>query len=318
MDIENNPQGLSLDQAFEQLKANRNQTPQEEHFDEVSEEVVEEVQEEEESEEELEESEEGSEEEEGEAEEEESEEPEEEIFELEIDGEQVEVSLDELHKGYLRHNDYTRKRQTDARRAKELEAEYQTKLESLERAIVSNRAQDETQYQKVVQAMNNSTDPAQRQQLHYQALQLQQAISQRQALQKQTADLQTKAQAAQQEAKLAEQVELLRTEYEDWDSKQEELVGYLTKQGFDDFSPFVDARMAIMIDKAKQFDELQQTREKVVKKKIKRKVPKTVKAGQGEKAFNVNQEKVQNLSNNFAKSKNIKDALALLQARRGR
>ena len=316
---ENNPQGLSLDQAFTQLKANRQQAPQQEHLEDENVEVVEEEAIEGNTEYEFEEdTEEGTEESETEEEEVEPEEAEdEEIFELEIDGEQVDVSLDELHKGYLRHNDYTRKRQIDAKKAKDSELQYATKLQTLETAIAQNTSQEQQQYQQVVKAMNESQDPAQKRDLHYKALQLQQAISQRQALHKQTTDLQARNKQAQEEASLNEQVALLATEFEDWDTKKEELAGYLQSNGVTDFSPYINAQMAIFVDKAKQFDALQQQRKTVVSKKIRRKVPKTLKAGQGEQSYNVNNDKVKSLSNNFSQSGNIKDALALMQAKRG-
>jgi hypothetical protein len=318
MSIENNPsQGLTMDQAMEQLRASHNQTPEEEQLEEGLEEEVVEVGSEEESELEPEESDDDDQDEtEGEGEEDTDEAADEEVFEVEIDGELTEVTGDELVKGYLRHNDYTRKRQADAKRAKELESDYQGKLGQLDQMLTQNISSEELQMQQIQQQYNSVSDDATRQQLHYQYLQLQQAVQGRTAQQQRVQQQLQLAQQAQAEANLKEQLDLLNVQFENWDTKKEELAGYLSNKGFDDLSMFVDARMAELVDKAKQFDELQQTRETVVKSKLKRKVPKTVKAGQGEQKFNVDQQKVSKLSNNFNESRSLKDALALLQAKR--
>ena len=319
-DINTPNAGLTIEQAMQQLNASRNQAPEQmEELEEDQQEVeAPVVDDDEELEVETEESEDDDQEDtEEEAEGEESEETaDSEVFEIEIDGELQEVTGDELVKGYLRHSDYTKKRQADARRAKELESDYQGKLGQLDQMLTQNISSEELQMQQIQQQYNSVSDDATRQQLHYQYLQLQQAVQGRTAQQQRVQQQLQLAQQAQAEANLKEQLDLLNVQFEDWDTKKEELTGYLSNKGFDDLSMFVDARMAELVDKAKQFDELQQTRETVVKSKLKRKVPKTVKAGQGEQKFNVDQQKVSKLSNNFNESRSLKDALALLRAKR--
>lgn len=309
--------GLTLDQAFAQLKASRDaQAPEPEQLDDDSVEV-------EDTEEDDYDFEDGAEEgDDLDAEEsEESEEPSEddvpEVWTVEIDGEEVEVTTEELHKGYLRHNDYTKKRQADAKRAKELEAQYATKLSQLDQALRANVSAEEAQYNRILKEYQSATDEGTKRSKHYQLLQLQQNINTRkQALANAENARQMNAQAAA-EAYWAEQEEQLRIQYEDWDTKKEELKGYLEGLGFEDLSMFGHAKMADIVDKARQFDELQQKRKKVVSKKIKRKVPSVVKPGQGEKKFSLDRAKIAALEARFAKTGNLKDAQALLRAKRG-
>jgi len=318
-------QGLTLDQAVTQLQANRqSDSSQEQPDNELVDEVVEDADELEDSSEEVDqedteqdsEEDDGLETEEGEGSEEVSEE--EEIFEVEIDGAPVEVTGDELVKGYLRNNDYTRKRQADAKVARELEASYQGKLEQLDQALSANISAEEQSMQAIAQQYKQATDQGTQQALHYQYLQLQQKIQARNTQQQQLQahkQMQTQAQA---EAYFNEQQGILTSTFEDWTDRGPKMKGYLEGVGFSDFSPFVDAKMAELVDKAMQFDNLQQTRDTVVKKKLKRKVPKTVQAAQGEKTFKADQRQVNDLTNNFSASRNINDALALLRAKKGK
>jgi len=315
-------QGLTLDQAFAQLKASRGQAPVTEHLeDEDGVDVVDELDDEfvaDESEETDEDSEGDDQEEDAEGTDEEAAaEDTPEVWEIEIDGETVEVTTEELHKGYLRNNDYTRKRQADAKKAKELETEYTGKIAQLNQALAQNVSQEQQQLAGLQQKYKTATDDATRRNVHYQMLQLQQNIGTRQQALAQAEALQKQTLNAAAEAYWNEQEELLRTQYDDWDTKKVEFKDYLTSLGFEDLSMFGHANMATLVDKAKQFDELQQKRKQVAKTKIRRKVPQVLKAGQGEKKFNVDKHAVQQLEARFAKTKSIKDAQALLRAKRG-
>lgn len=325
----NNPKGLTLDEAYAQLTASRKQAPKGEQLDdEAGVDVVDEDLDLEEEEEDFDtedvdedtDPDEDDDPDDGEedSDNEDGEEGEDEIFEIEIDGEVVEVTAEELHKGYLRHNDYTRKRQADAKKAKEFEAEYQDKLTQLNQALAQNVSADEAQLHKLNQQYQQSTDEATKRGIHYKMLQLQQNIQTRKAAMEKSSALQQQTQAAQQEAYWAEQEELLKVQFEDWDTKKVELIEYLQGQGFEDLGMFAHSSMATLVDKAKQFDELQQKRKSVAKKKLKRKVPKTLKAGQGEKKFSQDRALIKSLEARFAKTGSIKDAQALMKAKRGK
>jgi hypothetical protein len=323
-DINTPAKGLTLDQAFTQLKASRGKsqaTPdqlEDENVDVVDEDLDGEdfnadalVDDSEDSEgDDLDEDSEDSEG--GDAEEEA------EVWEIEVDGETVEVTTEELHKGYLRNNDYTRKRQADAQKAKALETEYTTKLTQLNTALQQNVSQDQQTLHQLQQKYKSAPDDATKRNLHYQMLQLQHNIGTRQQALQQAKALQEQTAQASAEAYWHEQEEILRGQYDDWDSKKNELAGYLQSQGFEDLSMFGHAKMASLVEKAKQFDELQQKRNIVAKKKIRRKVPAVLKAGQGEKVFRADKKVVQVLESRFAKTNSIKDAQALLRARRGK
>lgn len=319
----NTPQGLTLDQAYEQLHPSRESDSQEEQSEELVDGVVEDAEELEDGSEEVdqEDSEQDSEEdddqeaEEGEESEEGSEE--EEVFEVEVEGETIDVTGEELVKGYLRHNDYTRKRQADAKVARELEASYNEKLSQLDTALSTNISAEQQRMQAIQQQYGKETDQATQQSLHYQYLQLQQSLQARNTQQQQLVAHQQQQTSAVAEAYFNEQQGVLNDMYEDWGARGPKLKGYLEGVGFSDFSPFVDAKMAELVDKARQFDDLQQTRDTVVKKKLKRKVPKTVKAAQGEKKFKADQRQVNALAGNFSESRSIDDAMALLRAKRG-
>ena len=318
-DVNNPNVGLTIDQAVAQLAANREQAQETEQLDNVSvDEVVDQEYEDTLESEEYEEEELESEDDDLEEEGEESEDSEEDdVWEIEVDGETVEVTTEELHKGYLRHNDYTRKRQADAKRAKDLESEYQGKLEQLNQALAQNVSAEQRQYAQLQQEYQRTTDEGQKRDLHYRLLQLQQTINHQAQMNQQAQQLQQQTQQAQFEAYWGEQQDLLRVQYEDWDTKREELKSYLSDAGFEDMSMFAHHKMAELVDKAKQFDELQLKKKSVLNKKIKRKVPKVMKAGQGERQFNANTKKIAELEAQFNRTGSIKDAQALMQARKG-
>ena len=326
--IENTPtQGLTLDQAFAQLKASRGQTDdtsqhlEDEDGVDVDEEGLDDEDFETDDSAELDDEDsdddgQDDDSEEGDESEESEEEPD--VWEIEIDGEQVEVSTEELHKGYLRQQDYTRKRQADATQAKALEKEYNDKLAQLNTALEQNVSSEQRQLAALNQQMAQAPDDATKRGIHYKMLQLQQTISTRQQALGQAEALRTQGSAAKQEAYWNEQEAALRVTYEDWDTKKAELTDYLQAEGFTDLSMFAHATMAKLVDKAKQFDELQQKRKTVASKKIRRKVPTVLKPGQGEKKFSADRNLVKKAESRFAKTGSIKDAQALLKLKRGK
>tara|TARA_R110002153_G_scaffold116968_2_gene260942 strand:+ start:5936 stop:6880 length:945 start_codon:yes stop_codon:yes gene_type:complete len=310
MSIENTPtQGLTIDQAVQQLQTNREQTQipeqlQEEEVEEVvgEEEVLtgdENLEDDSDSEPSLDDSESSE---------------EEEVFLVQVGDEEVEVSGDELTKGYLRQQDYTKKRQADGKAAKELQAQYTAKLSELDNLLAQNVSQEQTQLQQLNQRMQQTQDPQEREQLHYKQLVLQQQVSQKAQQAEAIKNFQNQSELAAQQASQAEQISLLNDQYENWPAKAEELKGYLETEGFTDLSVFVDARMAAIVDKAKQFDALQQQKVLVQSKKLKRKVPNTLKAGAGEKQFNQSNQALEGVRNQFANSRSLNDAFNLLKA----
>jgi hypothetical protein len=323
--IENTPaKALTLDQAFAQLKASRGQTDDtDQHLEDedgvdVDEEVDDDFETEDTDLDDEDSEDDGSEDDDEEGDESEESEEDPDVWEIDIDGEQVEVSTDELHKGYLRQQDYTRKRQADATKAKALEKEYETKLSQLNTALEQNVSSEQRQLAALNQQMSAAPDDNTKRGIHYKMLQLQQTIATRTQALGQAEALRTQGSAAKQEAYWNEQEAMLRVTYEDWDTKKVELKDYLQAEGFTDLTMFAHATMAKLVDKAKQFDELQLKRKTVASKKIRRKVPTVLKAGQGEKKFSVDRNLVKKAESRFAKTGSIKDAMALQKLKRGK
>ena len=279
------------------------QTASEETKATVDEEVVEETKEAENTEEEAPE--------EGQAEEEveeevsaESEESEEEEFEVvaeedlkytvKVDGEELEVGIDELKNGYQRQADYTRKSQALAEQRKETE-KIQSERQRLEqeRQMYANGLQmlQEQQtaklqdFDKVEWETLKQEDPyaymikkdeyrdAQERVGNLQAEQ--RLVQQEQAQQMQ----QARAHFVQQE--YARLVDAL-PEWNDKDSTiKKDIQEYATSAGFkpEEINQLADHRSILVIKKAMEFDKL--TKKVAPKKKAVKKVPKVQKAGRG-------------------------------------
>ena len=278
------------------------QTASEETKATVDEEVVEETKEAENTEEEAPE--------EGQAEEEveeevsaESEESEEELeivaeedlkYTIKVDGEELEVGIDELKNGYQRQADYTRKSQALAEQRKETENIQSERMQlEQERQMYANGLQmlQEQQtaklqdFDKVEWETLKQEDPyaymikkdeyrdAQERVGNLQAEQ--RLVQQEQAQQMQ----QARAHFVQQE--YARLVDAL-PEWNDKDSTiKKDIQEYATSVGFrpDEISQLADHRSVLIIKKAMEFDKL--TKKVAPKKKAVKKVPKVQKAGRG-------------------------------------
>lgn len=213
---------------------------------------------------------------------------EEDFYEITLADEQgVEQKLDvpasELVEGYLRNQDYIKRRNT-------LSTEHSTKMKEVEQARdeYSKRLEmlvddDVAEYNDLYNGTDwdrlSTTDPetynAQRNRLY----DLYGRIQERQA--NRTAITQERKQREQQElhGKLREQQDILENAIPDWSEQREQVKQYLSSQGIQDFSHFVDAGMALMAYKAKEFDRLTSKRENLAKQKVAKKVPKVLKPG---------------------------------------
>jgi len=268
-------------------------------------------------------------EEEGEYEDEEEAEGEEETLDyyaVKLDGEEVEVSLDELQSGYQRQKDYTKKTQALAEQRKAYEAkaaEIETlQTQYLQQAQLANELlnRDLKRYESVDWATLKTEDP-----VGY----LQKQIEVGEIKQEQAA-LQQQAQAAyehNQKAQAEERVQHLEmqrkealTLFPDWkDSTKQEahkqkLFSYGSSIGYSDeeLGTIVNARDLVMLDKAMKYDSLQATKKGITKKTTAPAIRKRVKvkgvAPKGSKRMKVQAEK----SDNLRKSGSLKDAAALM------
>ena len=288
---------------------------QDESLDEESEEEDEAEAEEEEAEEESEE----SDDEDGEA-----------LYAVTINGEEQEVTLDELTKGYSRQSDYTRKTQKlaeDFKNLTELETQWKQEMESTqqERAQYANalenvinaslknlnkfdvdwddlRQNDREEYLLKRDEYREAQDNIQKQQREYQGLQ-----------QKQQQEMAQQFQQAKQEefSKLVDKLP-------DWgdDKKRAELGNsvreYALSQGYskEEINSLVDHRSVLVLLKAKQFDDLNKS--DVKSKKLKNK-PKVVRPGKGnEKGENSKSKRTAKMKR-LRSSGHVDDAASILE-----
>lgn len=274
------------------------QTANEETEATVDEEVVEDTQEAEEVEEEA------PEEEEGQAEEETEEEVEEEEFDvvaeedlkytIKVDGEELEVGIEELKNGYQRQADYTRKSQALAEQRKETEA-IQSERQRLEqeRQMYANGLQMlQEQQSSKLQEFNNidwtalkADDPYQymlKKDEYRDAQEKVQNVQQQQMLiQQEQAEEAQKARAHFVQQEYNRLVEAL-PEWNDQESTiKKDVQEYARSVGFlpEEINQLADHRSVLVIKKAMEYDKL--TTKVAPKKKAVKKVPKVQKSGRG-------------------------------------
>ena len=288
---------LGLLDSDEETPESKEEQPseEEESTEETQDESLEEVSEEEEE----------SEDEESE-EEEESEESEEEsddkdaLYEVRVDGEDHEVTLDELVKGYSRQSDYTKKTQALAASREEAElskSQYEAALPELQHL--------KQQYVDALgQVINNSMAGLERFNIDWETLkeddreeyllkrdefrQAQESIQRtQQQRQHEAENMQREAQDSHQRMVEQEQAKLVKMvpEWGKAETRQSlaiELRDYALSQGFtkEEISSLIDSRSFVALMKAMKYDALSGT--KIKAKKIKNK-PKVIRSGTGTK-----------------------------------
>jgi hypothetical protein len=293
-------QGSAEDAANQILSMwdSQEQTANEETEATVDEEVVEDTEEAEEVEEEA------PEEEEGQAEEETEEEVEEEEFDvvaeedlkytIKVDGEELEVGIEELKNGYQRQADYTRKSQALAEQRKETE-QIQSERQRLEqeRQMYANGLQmlQEQQSSKLQEFENvdwtalKTEDPYQymlKKDEYRDAQEKVQNVQQQQMLiQQEQAEEANKARAHFVQQEYSRLVEAL-PEWNDQESTiKKDVQEYAKSVGFlpEEINQLADHRSVLVIKKAMEYDKL--TQKVAPKKKAVKKVPKVQKSGRG-------------------------------------
>ena len=308
--VENTPEGRfervregSAEDAANQILNmwdSQEQTASEETDTPVDEEVVEETEEAEEVEEEA-----PEEEEEGQAEEETEEEVEEEEeteivaeedlkYTIKVDGEEIEVGIDELKNGYQRQADYTRKSQALAEQRKETE-QIQSERQRLEqeRQMYANGLQMLQEQQNARLQEFNSTDwEALKNEDPYQYMlkkdeyrdaqeKVQNVQQQQVIIQQERADEAQKARAHFVQQEYARLVQALP----EWNDKEstvkKDVQEYAKSVGFlpEEINQLADHRSVLVIKKAMEYDKL--TTKVAPKKKAVKKVPKVQKSGRG-------------------------------------
>jgi hypothetical protein len=279
------------------------QTANEETNTPVDEEVVEETQEAEEVEEETPEPE-SEEEEEGQVEEETEEQVEEEEYDvvaeedlkytIKVDGEELEVGIEELKNGYQRQADYTRKSQALAEQRKETEQIQSERMQlEQERQMYANglhmlqeqQSAKLQEFDKVDWENLKTEDP-------YQYMLKKDEYRDAQDKVNNVAEQRAIIQQEQQQAMHKARADFVQQEYSrlvdalpEWNDKgstiKKDIQEYATSVGFrpEEISQLADHRSVLIIKKAMEFDKL--TKKVAPKKKAVKKVPKVQKTGRG-------------------------------------
>lgn len=254
-----------------------------------TEEAVEEIEDEAESEEGKPEGEDPAEEE-AEEEEEEYEEVAEPVYSVKQDGKVIQVTLDELTKGYQRQSDYTRKTQELAETRKQFTAEQQ--------AVTEERVQYQSALNQFNQMLQEQTaefeqidwnelaelDPTQYLIKKEEQRELQTKQMRVNAEHQRVRQIQQQQMQRQHQELLNHEMTMLEEAFPEWKDpvKREKLANswenYALTQGYepDDVKAITDHRALKILDKARKYDQLQATSTK--KKKLV-KVPKTAKPG---------------------------------------
>jgi hypothetical protein len=282
---------LSMWDSQEQTASEVTETP-------VDEEVVEETKEAEEVEEEAPE--------EGQAEEETEEEvTEEEEFEvvaeedlkytIKVDGEELEVGIDELKNGYQRQADYTRKSQALAEQRKETEGIQSERMQlEQERQMYANGLQMLQEQQSAKLNDFSSVDwETLKQEDPYAYMIKKDELRDAQEKVQNVAQQQQYIQNEQVQQQQAAKSEFVRTEYArliealpEWEDTtstiKKDIRDYASSVGFrpEEIDQLADHRSVLVIKKAMEFDKL--TKKVAPKKKAVKKVPKVQKSGRGD------------------------------------
>jgi len=238
-----------------------------------------------------------------EAEEEESEESDDEdeeaLYAVTVNGEEHEVSLDELMKGYSRQSDYTKKTQELSQGRKEIEEakfNYDSALTQMQQErqhyvnqlnqILQNSSNNLQEYNKIDWDALKEDDPIEYVKMkedYREGKEKMQALDQQRqmAMQQQQAE----AQKVQQEVIQGERAKMVEAIPEWGDpEKQKELAtdvkNYALSQGFseEELNSLVDHRSVLVLMKAAKYDALENA--DVKSKKLKNK-PKVIRAGSG-------------------------------------
>jgi cytochrome oxidase Cu insertion factor (SCO1/SenC/PrrC family) len=271
-----------------------------------------------------------SEEDEEESETEESDEDEEDpVYAIKVDGEDIEVSLDELLKGYSRNSSFTRKSQALAEDRKQIET-LQTQYTQEMQQIQSERAQYAQHLQSVIENSNldqfanvdwdrlKTEDPIEFVTKREELREAQENIARVQYAQQAAVAKNKETQQHQWQQSVKSEHAALVEKIPDWGDpgKQKELAGelrsYASSVGFQDaeIESLIDHRSFIVLNKARLYDEMQRANPKA--KKLKNK-PRVIRGSKAATAKSQSKSKRAALRNRLSKTGNVNDAAILLE-----
>ena len=271
-----------------------------------------------------------------EAEEEESEEDEVEeepdVYAVKVDGEELEVSLEELVQGYSRHSDYTRKtqelasqrdnmaqmQQQWASEISQAQAERQQYMEAIGQFVQQSMVGLE-QYASVDWESLREEDPIAFVTKKEEFRDAQERVRQAQAQQGVEAEKQKQEFAKIKQMALQEEHKKLVAAVPEWNEPEKrgelakELSSYALSQGFkqEELQELIDHRSLIVLMKAQKYDALQKSDVKA--KKIKNK-PKVIRSGKGtnKKADTAKAKRIASMKR-LKESGHVDDSVALFE-----
>ena len=215
-------------------------------------------------------------------------------YTIKVDGEELEVGIDELKNGYQRQADYTRKSQALAEQRKETEG-IQSERQRLEqeRQMYANGLQMLQEQQSAKLSEFDNTDwTALKDEDPYQYMlkkdeyrdaqeKAQNVIQQQQLVQQEQAEQANKARAHFVQQEYSKLVNALPEWNDAKSTVKKDVQEYATSVGFrpEEINQLADHRSVLIIKKAMEFDRL--TTKVSPKKKAVKKVPKVQKSGRG-------------------------------------
>lgn len=249
------------------------------------------------------------------------EEPEAPIYTIKVNGEEVEVTLEELQKGYSRTQDYTRKTQQLAEMRKQAEAEtesvraerqqYSQLLDAMRQQVEATK-QAEPNWEHL-----RKTDPIEFAAQWADSQQRQQKLAVIQAEQGRLAEIHQYEQAQQLAAMVAQEKQILEEAIPEWRDQEiakrekTELVEFGKRLGFksEELASITDHRAVVALRKAYLYDKLMSRKAQV--KPVNRSTP-TLKPGSASSAPKKSSD-LAKAKQRLAKSGAVQDAAAAFE-----
>ena len=256
----------------------------------------------------------------------------EEVYSVKVDGEEMEVSLDELVNGYSRQSDYTRKtqelasqrdqmaqmQQQWATEISEAQAERQQYIEALGQFVHQSMAGLE-QYATVNWEQLREDDPIAFVTKKEEFRDAQERVRQAQAQQEYEHQKQNEEISKVRKLAVQEEYKRLTEAVPEWNDPEKrtklasDLSSYAIQQGFtqDELKELIDHRSLIVLMKASKYDALQKSDVKA--KKLKNK-PKVVRSGKGgaKKADKDRSKRIASMKR-LKESGHVNDSVSLLE-----
>ena len=245
-------------------------------------------------------------------------------YKVKASGEEIEVTLDDLIKGYQREADYTKKTQTLAEQRKQVESErqvieqakterdqYQARLALIENALRSREPQENLEALKETDPIGFAVKVAEQTQREkqLQAIQLERARIAQQQQAEQTQNL--NSHLVVEAHKLAEAIPEYADEQKSVQVKKD-IRDYAKKIGWSDeeLASVYDSRAVLTLYRAMQYDKLIGNKANVTKKV--NEAPKMLKAGVSRQT-DANADQTKKAQNKLKQTGNIRDAASVFE-----